>query len=164
MVHALHRQDIGALPFERGVLMTTETSRALVRRLFDEVINHWNFAHLAQMFAPTFRVAPDQDRPARGVEDAQQFFLWLQSAFPDLHYTIDDVVVEGELAVARVHARGTHRGEWHGHSPTGLPVEYEEMVMLRVVNGKITEWSVALDRLHILEQIGAYSGATESTA
>ena len=143
--------------------MSTEASRALVHRLFDEVINRWNFAVLDQIFAPIFRVAPDEGRPARGAEDARQFFQWLQSVYPDLNYTIDDVVVEGELAVARVHARGTHRGEWHGHSPTGLPVEYAEMIMLRIVDGRITEWWIALDRLHILEQIGAYKGTARSS-
>ena len=140
--------------------MSIEASRALVHRLFDEVINQWNFAHLDQIFAPNFRVAPDEGRPARGAEDAKQFFLGLRSAFPDLHYTIDDVVVEGEKAVARVHAQGTHRGEYIGHSPTGLTVEYAEMVMLRVVEGKITEWWVQVNQLPILQQIGAFTGTT----
>src|SRR4028118_2333051 len=117
---------IGALPVERGVVMPTEASRALVHRLFDEVINGWNLSVLHQIFAPTFQVAPDEGRPGRGPEDARQFFRWLQSVHPDLHYTINDVAIEGELAVARVHALGTHRGEWHGHRPTGLAVESAE--------------------------------------
>ena len=81
--------------------MSTEASRALVHRLFDEVINRWNFAVLDQIFAPIFRVAPDEGRPARGAEDARQFFQWLPIVYSDLNYTINDVVVEGELAVAR---------------------------------------------------------------
>lgn len=135
--------------------MATEVSRALVHRLFDEVINQWIFDHLDQLFAPTFQVDTDQDQPLRGAEAARQFFLWLQSVFPDLHYTIDDVVVDGEKAVARVHARGTHRGEYMSHAPTGLPVEWAAMVMLRVVDGKIAEWWVAENQLLILQQIGA---------
>lgn len=109
------------------------------------------------MFAPTFRVAPDdsQDQAARGPEDAERFFTGLRNVFPDLQYTIDDIVVEGEKAVARVHAHGTHRGYYFGHRPTDLPVEYSEMLMFRVADNKIAEWWVVVNQLPILQQIGA---------
>jgi len=139
--------------------MSIEDSRALVYRLFGEVINQWDFAVLDQVFATNFRVAPgdSEESGMRGPEGAKQFFTWLRSVFPDLHYTIDDVVVEGEKVVARVHARGTHGGEYLGHPPTGLPVEYSEMLMFRVVEGRIAEWWIQINQLSILEQIGAMS-------
>jgi predicted ester cyclase len=137
--------------------VSAEASRDLIRRLFDEVINQWNFAILDQLFAPTFRVDPDdsQDQAAQGPEDAERFFTWLRSVYPDLQYTIDDTVVEGEKAVARVHAHGTHRGDFHGHRPTELPVEYSEMLMVRIADNRIAEWWVELNQLSILQQIGA---------
>jgi predicted ester cyclase len=137
--------------------MSAEASRDLIHRLFDEVINQWNFAILDQLFAPTFRVDPDdsQDQAAQGPEDTKRFFTWLRSVYPDLQYTIDDIVVEGEKAVARVHAHGTHRGNFHGHPPTDLPVDYSEMIMLRVADNRIAEWWVELNQVSILEQIGA---------
>ena len=137
--------------------MSAEASRDLIHRLFDEVINQWNFAILDQLFAPTFRVDPDdsQTQAAQGPEDAERFFTWLRSVFPDLHYTIDDIVVEGEKAVARVHAHGTHRGDYLGQQPTDLAVEYSEMVILRVADNRIAEWWVVLNQLPILQQIGA---------
>jgi predicted ester cyclase len=128
--------------------------------LFDDVINRWRFDLLDQVFAPSFRVAPDEQGALRGAEAARQFFLWLQSVFPDLQYTIDDVVAEEDKAVARVHARATHRGTYMGHSATGLPVEYDEMVMLRLVEGKIAEWWVQVNQLHVLQQIGGFQGST----
>lgn len=74
---------------DTGVGMTTEFSRTLLIRLFDEVINRWSFGDLDQMFGPGFQVVPGEDNSLRGGEAARQFFLWLQSVFPDLHYTID---------------------------------------------------------------------------
>jgi predicted ester cyclase len=137
--------------------VSAEASRDLIRRLFDEVINQWNFAILDQLFAPTFRVDPDdsQDQAAQGPEDAERFFTWLRSVYPDLQYTIDDIVVEGEKAVARVHAHGTHRADFLDHQPTDLPVEYSEMLMVRVADNRIAEWWIELNQLPILQQIGA---------
>ncbi|GAA2760876.1 ester cyclase [Actinopolymorpha rutila] len=111
--------------------MLPEVSRALVRRLFDDVVNRWSLDHLDEFVTETFQVSPEEDGPVRGPENARQFFLWLQGVFPDVHYTIDDLVVEGDKAVARMHARGTHRGEYYGHPATGLLVEWEEMMMFR---------------------------------
>ena len=84
---------------------------------------------LDHLFAPTFRVDPDdsQDPAAQGPEDAERFFTWLRSVYPDLQYTIDDIVVEGEKAVARVHAHERIAGTF-----SVLGVEYSEMLMLRV--------------------------------
>ena len=39
-----------------------------------------------------------------------------RSAFPDLHITVDEIVVQGDRAAGRVTFRGTHRGTFQGHS------------------------------------------------
>ena len=36
----------------------------------------------------------------------------VRRAFPDLHYTIEDIVLGGDKAALRVTMRGTHRGEF----------------------------------------------------
>jgi predicted ester cyclase len=137
--------------------MSIGDGSALVNRLFSEVFNQWNFAMLDQVFAQNFSAVPGnaEEGGVRGPEAAKKFFSRLRDAFPDLHYTVDDVVVEGDKVVARVHARGTHRGEYLGHPPTELPVEYSEMLMFRIVDGRIAEWWVEINQLRVLRQIGA---------
>lgn len=63
-------------------------------------------------------------------------------------------MVDGERAVARVHARGTHRGDYLGYRPTGLPVEFTEMIMFRIADGRIVEWWVEGNQLRIVEKVG----------
>ncbi len=128
-------------------------SRDLIHRLFDEVINQWNFAILDHLFAPTFRVDPDdsQDQAAQGPEDAERFFTWLRSVYPDLQYTIDDIVVEGEKAVARVHAHERIAGTF---SVLGT-WSTRRCSCFGSLDNRIAEWWIELNQLPILQQIGA---------
>ncbi len=51
--------------------------------------------------------------------------------------------------------RGTHRGEWLGISPTGLPVEVSAVNVDRIVDGRIVEHGGAANLLGPLLEIGA---------
>lgn len=133
--------------------MSAETTRLLVSRLFEEVVNDWNFAHLDEIFSPDFRPDATDASPVMGPDAAEQFLLWLRSAFPDLQYSIDDIVVEADKAVARLHAEGTHEGEYLGRRGRGARVHFTETMMIRISDGRIAEWWPQADRLSILEQI-----------
>jgi steroid delta-isomerase-like uncharacterized protein len=133
--------------------MPTAESKALLHRFFDEVVNNHDFAVLDAIIGPTFCVVPD-DQGMQGPEGMKQFLAWLFTIFPDIHYTVEDVIAEEDRVVARARARATHQGEYLGHPATGKPVEYAEILIFRAVDGRITEWWLALDRLSILQQIG----------
>jgi predicted ester cyclase len=79
----------------------------------------------------------------------------LRSAFPDLTAVATQIVAEGDQVVGRFEVRGTHRGDYLGIAPTGKPVEYEEIAIVRLAGGRIAEhWAVA-DAKTLLNQIGA---------
>jgi steroid delta-isomerase-like uncharacterized protein len=60
-------------------------------------------------------------------------------AFPDWTNTIDDMIAEGEKVVMQWHAHGTHTGEGMG-TPTGKQFNYNGITIVRIVDGKITEF------------------------
>ena len=67
----------------------------------------------------------------------------LLRAFPDLHVTVEDLIAEGDKVVARNTVTGTHQGEYMGRPPTGKPVTYDEIFILRFANGRIAEmWGI----------------------
>jgi predicted ester cyclase len=52
---------------------------------------------------------------------------------------------------------GTHKGEFMGHAPTGKPVTFFAIDILRIRGGKIVEdWHLE-DNLTLLEQLGVVS-------
>lgn len=59
-------------------------------------------------------------------------------AFPDIRFTIEDMVTEGDKLVYRGSASETHRGEFMGIAPTGKQVTFTSMVLSRVANGKFS--------------------------
>jgi predicted ester cyclase len=59
------------------------------------------------------------------------------TGFPDYHWELQDVVVEGNTIAARLIGRGTHDGVFDGIAPTGRRITIQELVIYRVVDGKI---------------------------
>lgn len=90
----------------------------------------------------------------KGVAGIKQAVTSFRNAFPDLSYTVEGQVAEGELIVSRFSARGTHRGTFLGVAPTGRTVTYTGFDMNRVRDGRIIESWVNYDALALLQQLG----------
>lgn len=72
-----------------------------------------------------------------------KFVKAFHDAFPDLTYTIDDTVREGDRVVTRWTARGTHEGEFAGVPPTGKKATMVGITVFKLRDGKIAGlWNV----------------------
>jgi predicted SnoaL-like aldol condensation-catalyzing enzyme len=113
----------------------TADNKAVLRRIFDEVINRKNL-HLAdELYAAEHELHPDAG-VGRGPEGMKQAFAGLHDEFPDIHVEIESIVAEGDMVAVRVTFRGTH-------APTGEPAVWPEMVFTRLSAGKAVEsWEV----------------------
>ena len=76
------------------------------------------------------------------------------TAFPDLHFTIEDQIAEGDRVVTRFTARGTHQGAFIGIPPTGKQGVVTGTGIDRFANGKIVEAWFNSDDLGLLQQLG----------
>jgi steroid delta-isomerase-like uncharacterized protein len=134
--------------------MTTETNKALIRRMVEEIQNGGNLELLDELLAPTFvkhtpapGLSPDQ-------EGIKQLLSMFRAAFPDGSMSIEDMVAEGDMVVTRKTYRGTHQGQFLGLPPTGRRVSVGLIDMMRLVDGKVVEhWNVG-DDLGMLQQLG----------
>ena len=125
--------------------MTTETNKAIVRRLLEEVFPAADLGALDEIVAPDLvDHSPVPGQPA-GVEGVRHVLRGLHAGYSDLQITIDDLFGEGDRVAARWTLRGRHTGSIFGEAPTGSPVENSILVVFRVANGKITErWAAHL--------------------
>ena len=90
-----------------------------------------------------------------GLPGFKHWLLAARTAFPDLTGALEDIVADGDRVAGRVTWRGTQRGPFAGIGPTGRPVCFTAIHIVRVADGRIAEWWGAANRLDALAQLGA---------
>ena len=134
--------------------MSAEHSKLVMQRIYD-AINTGNLERVDEVLAVDVIEHSPLPGTDPGLEGFKQSIKILRTAFPDLHFTIDDMIAEGDLLAARYTMRGTYQGEFMGIPPTGKQVTFSSMEMNRIIDGKVAEhWFVA-DMLGLLQQLGA---------
>src|SRR5689334_12373305 len=68
----------------------------------------------------------------RGPEGIRGTVIMLHTAFPDLHYTINELIEEGNKLAMRTTVRGTHRGNFMGNPASGKTFTQEQMHFFRL--------------------------------
>lgn len=90
-----------------------------------------------------------------GRDGFKQNVAALRAAFPDVEFSIEDVVAEGDKVAFRTVGTGTHEGELLGIPPTGRAVTFSGIVIFRFEGGQVAERWAQLDTLGLLRQLGA---------
>ncbi len=139
--------------------MTLNEMKARVRRIADELFSQGDLAVADEILARDLIHHTPQTH-VEGNEGAKQFVQDLRRAFPDLSATVEDQIAEGDKVVQRIRWSGTHEGEFFGVPPTGKHVTTELMEIHRMgPDGKIAEHWSSMDRLGVLQQLGAIPAA-----
>lgn len=139
--------------------MPAEANKALVRRFFEEFFNQGNLAIAEELFAADYtNHMLDPDWP-RGPEGEKAAVSVNRAVFPDLRFTIEDLIAEGDRVVARLTQRGTQQGEVSTPlgriPPKGKHIAIDAIMIFRVTGGRLSEsWGV-FDALSAMEQAGA---------
>ena len=135
--------------------MSGKEIKALALRWFEE----YNKGKAAAMAVADKSCSTDfvlhSTEDIRGLKDFKQNDSELFSAFPDIHFTIDDIVVEEDKVAMRYTMTGTHKGEFKGISPTNKKVTAWAIEIDHVVGGKFVEGWVRFDTLGLMQQLGA---------
>jgi steroid delta-isomerase-like uncharacterized protein len=135
--------------------MPAEHNKALVRRMVEEVQSGHNLGLVNELFDADFvdhSVPPGLPPDREGVK--MQFAMFFQ-AFPDLRVVIHEQVAEADRVVTRKTFHGTHQGHLMGIPPSGRPVSFDVIDILRVSDGRITDHWNLVDQLGLMRQIGA---------
>lgn len=136
--------------------MSTEQNKAIARQFGEEVFNQGNTSAIDKLMATNF--IEHNDLPLglpSGREGVKAMLTMLHGAFPDFHATVDDIVAEGDEVVVRSTWGGTQKGEFLGIPNSGKHFTIPVIDIMRFGDGKVVEhWSV-IDRLGMMQQLGA---------
>ena len=135
----------------------TERNKATLQRLYDEVMNGHDVEAADKLITPD---RPDHDSTfppefTRDREGFKKLFRMLIRAFPDLRFTTDLMVAEGDMVGALSSVQGTHRGEFMGIPPTGNSFTINNADYCRFTDdGLIAEHWGLVDMASMLRQLG----------
>ena len=123
---------------------------------FVEFINTSSEKLAVELVSPdaVFHV-PGRPEPVRGPSGYLEIIGMMRGGFPDIQWSLEEMIAEGDMVAARFTMRGTHERAFFGVAPTGKKVEVQAMNFYRFSGGKIVEERGQPDLLGLMQQIGA---------
>jgi steroid delta-isomerase-like uncharacterized protein len=132
------------------------SNKKTIRRLVDEVINKQHLAVIDEIIHPDY-VHRTPGGELHGRQALRELLTAYQTALPDLHVKIDELVCTDNKAVLFFTLSGTHEDEFMGIPATGKQVSINGMTRSYIENGQIIEEWELLDQLTMFQQLGIVS-------
>lgn len=137
------------------VVSETDT-RAVVEAFVDRVWNGDDPDALGDLTTPNFALhqlvaGEDHDRASFGAFRAE-----MHDAMPDFSMTVEDLVVEGDDAVALLRMGGTPEKPLQAVKPTGESFTVHSFHKYRVEDGRIAEAWLMVDAIGTMRQLGLF--------
>ena len=130
-----------------------ERNKEIIRRYFEGWANHGDPAVADELIA-TNVVLRNPPAVIGNLADYKKGMAGFHAAFPDLHFTVNDQVAEGDKVVIRWTLRGTQTSDYLGHPPFRKTMAVTGVSLFRIAGGKIQEIHVDMDRHGMMEQLG----------
>ena len=128
-------------------------NKALIRRYVEECIGKNDMSLMDELLAVDYVMHEPVggDRDLEAYKKGQPAVL---AGFPDGHWTIEDMVAEGDKVAWRFTFRGTHTGEFVGIPATGKQIHMTGMVISRIADGKVAEEWELYDAHGLFRELG----------
>jgi predicted ester cyclase len=127
--------------------MSIEENKVIAQRIWEDLLNGGKTEKINDLIATDYVYHGPGGHEIKGIEGIKKFITWVHTSFPDVHFTANDLIAEGDRVVSFWTMKGTHK--------TNKPLEQRGMIISRVVNGKVAEdWEI-FDRLAIASQMAS---------
>lgn len=130
-----------------------EVNKEIVRRIYDEVINQRDLVVLEEIVAPAYVEHDPFPGQGEGIQGMKDRFTMLVKGL-DPHFSIDDMVAEGDKVAVRWTNRGTSVGEFLGAPATGKSFEISGIDIYRLEEARLVEHWHVVDVFGLLAQLG----------
>lgn len=142
--------------------MSIDSNKDILMRHFNEVLNQGQLHVVDEIYTSDYTLdAPVRSDGSsqshgitRGTEQLKQRVTLFRTAFPDIHFSMDEIVGEGDTVVVRYTYRGTQRGAFAGVEPSGHSIAIMGILIAHLTDGRIKEAWSAFDSAELMGQIG----------
>lgn len=147
--HSLAQSLSNRFHQKKVIMSVSEKNKAIVRTIYEEVLNQRNLGLLDEIVSPDYVGPTGKKGPLAFAEPVSQ----LIQAFPDIVWTIDELIGEDEKIVVTWQWTGTQNGKFQYIDSSGLSITNAGMAIYQFENGKVTGSKVYTDRLGFLQQL-----------
>lgn len=125
--------------------MSVEENKAVMQRIWKELLNEGKTERIHELIASDYAFHAPGGHEIRGIEGLKAFIAWLHTSFPDIHFTVDDMIAEGEEVASFYTVKGTHK--------SGKPLSFQGAIRSRFAGGKEVEAWEFFDRFALALQL-----------
>lgn len=143
--------------------MSAETNKQRTIRWFEEVFTQGNLATVDELAPAAVSHMPSPAPDVIGGEAFKEVVRAFRAGFPDIHFTVEDLIAEGDKVACRVTFTGTHRGDFMGIPATGTLVTVSAIAITRWAGGKEVEAWSEWDAGGLEQRLRAAAAAKAST-
>ena len=131
--------------------MSVEQNKVTLKQMYEEVWNKGNLSLASEVASPDYHYGD-----YKGPGGYAQIVTLQRDAFPDIHYTIDQVIGEGDWLAYKLTISGTFNGKgtWMGVKPTGKEIKGTWAFFSQFKDGKIVTTTAFADMLSFYQQAG----------
>lgn len=129
---------------------TSEQNKLTIRKLYEEILNTGKWELLDPIIADDFIGIQGQKGPLAFAETVRG----LRQGFPDIQWTVEDLIAEGDKVVVRWSWKATHSGSFRGFAPTHKALTDHAIAIYQFRDQQVVQAWLETDRLGFLQQIG----------
>lgn len=124
-----------------------KSNAIIVRRFIEEVLNKGDIDAAGQfVWEDVFEQVPFPGQ-GPGLEGLKDVLRGMRAAFPDMHWSIEEQLVDADKVLTRFEWTGTHQGAFLGIPATGRHTTVWGMIIDRLVDDRIKETRIIMDML-----------------
>lgn len=130
--------------------MSVDQNKSIIRNLYEEILNKGQWELLEPVIAEDYIGVGGQKGPLAFAATVQG----LREGFPDIQWTVEDLVAEGDKVTVRWSWKGTHLGTFTGIQPTNKSLNNHAIAIYQLRDNQIIHAWLESDRLGFLQQVG----------
>ncbi len=139
----------------------SEANKALLRRHFDEVLNQGKLDVVDEIYGDYYvldaPVQTDGSASAHGQtlgrDGLKRRVMLFRTGFPDIHFTVDNILAEDDKVAVQYTFSGTHTGQFLELGPSGQHISVTGMLIASVIDGRIQSANSVFDNGEMMKQL-----------
>jgi predicted ester cyclase len=153
MVGCQDKEAMAELEEFRAQAAVEEQNAALIRNFLKE-IDAGNWDMFKVVLADEYKLYFPSNAPAISKEEQIAMVNSNLKSFPKWQHEIKDLIAKGDKVVVHIIDKTTNEGEFQGIPATGKKVEFGNIIIFRIKDGKIIEAVQEADVLGWMMQLG----------